>query len=137
MSRLLSKAVAAANNLKKGLSQEDLRALWPSTREVHSASEIHGKWMDEKSTQGFLEVVITLKADGTGTYFHSRRADMGDWAFNYSVEGSVLTMALEAIDSEGIRYKHLDVRLFEKRLLLNDNGDVSVFVLNSSTPSAT
>lgn len=62
MSRLLSKAVAAANNLKKGLSQEDLRALWPSTREVHSASEIHGKWIDEKSTQGFLEVVITLKA---------------------------------------------------------------------------
>lgn len=58
---------------------------------------------------------------------------MGDWPFNYSVEGSVLTMALEAIDSEGIRYKHLDARLFEKKLLLNDNGDVSVFVLNSSS----
>ncbi len=56
---------------------------------------------------------------------------MGAWSFNYSVEDSVLTMALEAVDSDGIRYKHLDARFFEKTLLLNDNGDVSVFVLKS------
>lgn len=133
MSRILSKAVEAANNLTKAPSQEELRELWPSTSEVNSASEIHGEWMDEKSTKGFMEVVITLNADGTGTYFHSRRADMGAWPFNYSVEDSVLTLALEAVDSEGIRYKHLDARLFQKKLLLNDNGDVSVFVLGSAS----
>lgn len=131
MSRILSKAVEAANNMMKALSQEELRALWPSTGEVNSAAEIYGEWIDQKSVQGFLEVVIKLHADGTGTYFHSRRADMGAWPFNYSVEGSVLTMALEAVDSEGVRYKYLDARLFEKKLLLNDNGDVSVFVLKS------
>ena len=129
MSSILSKTVDAANKLIKAPSQEELRELWPSTSEVHSTAEIHGEWIDQKSVKGFMEVVIKLNADGTGTYFHSRRADMGAWPFNYSVEGSVLTMALEAVDSEGIRYKHLDARLFEKKLLLNDNGDVSVYVL--------
>lgn len=133
MSRILSKAVEAANNLMKAPSQEELRELWPSTSEVNSASEIHGEWMDEKSAKGFMEVVIKLNADGTGTYFHSRRADMGEWPFKYSLEGSTLTLALEAVDSEGIRYKHLDARLFKKRLLLNDNGDVSVFALSNSS----
>ncbi|EJL82913.1 hypothetical protein PMI15_02852 [Polaromonas sp. CF318] len=133
MSRILSKAVEAANNLMKAPSQEELRELWPNTSEVNSASEIYGEWIDEKSTKGFMEVVIKLNADGTGTYFHSRRADMGEWPFNYSLEGSVLTLALEAIDSEGIRYKHLDARFFETKLLLNDNGDVSVYVLDSSS----
>lgn len=132
MSSILSKTVDAANKLVKAPSQEELRELWPSTSEVNSAAEIYGEWIDRKSVKGFMEVVIKLNADGTGTYFHSRRADMGEWPFNYSVEGSVLTMALEAVDSEGIRYKHLDARLFEKNLLLNDNGDVSVFVLKSA-----
>ena len=132
MSSILSKTVEAAKKLSKAPSQEELRELWPSTREVNSAAEIYGEWIDQKSVKGFMEVVIKLNADGTGTYFHSRRADMGAWPFNYSVEDSVLTMALEAVDSEGIRYKHLDARIFEKKLLLNDNGDVSVFVLKSA-----
>ncbi len=130
---VIEKAILAASNLTKGLSQEELEKLWPVAKKVSSLPEVFGEWVNEKSTKGFMEIVIKLKPDGTGTFFNSVRADNGEWPLNYSIEESVLTLALEAIDSDGVRYKHVDARLFGNKLLLNDNGAIVVYVL-SNTP---
>jgi hypothetical protein len=128
MSKILKKAVQAAQKLSQGLSQDERREIWPTAQEIGSASDLHGVWTNEDGTRSFLELTITLRPDGTGHYFSSQREDM-DWTLDYTVKDSVLTLALEAVDSDGIRYRTHEARLLDGKLLLKSvSGTIAIFV---------
>ena len=51
-----------------------------------------------------------------------------DWTLDYTVEDSVLTLALEALDSDGIHYRPQETRLLDGKLLLKaDNSTIGIF----------
>jgi hypothetical protein len=128
MPNLLKKVVQAASKLSQGLSQQQLREVWPVAQKIGAASELHGVWTHDDGTRGFLELTITLRPDGTGHYFSTQREDM-DWTLEYGLEDSELTLALEAVDSDGIRYQTQEARLLEGKLLLkSDSGHIGIFV---------
>jgi hypothetical protein len=128
MPNILKQVVQAANKLSQGLSQEQRREVWLTAQEVGAASELHGIWTHEDGTRGFLELTITLRPDGTGHYFSTQREDM-DWTLEYSLKDSELTLALEAVDSDGIRNRTQEARLLEGKLLLKSNsGHIGIFV---------
>jgi hypothetical protein len=128
MSKILKNVVKAAQKLSRSLSQEERRAIWPKALVVGSASELHGVWTNEDGTRGFLEITITLRPDGSGRFFSTQREDM-DWSLDYTLKDSVLTLALEAVDSDGVRYQTHEARLLDGKLLLKaGSGAIGIFV---------
>ena len=128
LEKILDKAIEITHNMTKGLSQEELTALWPSTSEVGSASEIHGSWANEQNTPGFMELYLSLQPDGTGSFI-KHASHVREWSLRYTLEASVLKQAFAATDSDDTSEKETAVRLLGGKLLIQDShGDIAVFV---------